>query len=307
MTPGEPGSTPDDVRTELDGVGLLLSRTSATAVWLARTLDRPLLVEGPPGVGKSELARALARSSGRVFVALYCHEQLDRDEAVYSWDHAAQLLHLERIRAGLGTQPGDAPGHPSHRDPNHRDPLHGEAFLIERPLLQALRAPTGAVLLIDEVDRSEEAFEALLLEFLDRFEVTIHGVGTIAATVRPWVVLTSNDTRELTGALRRRCLRAEFGYPDITTEVEILRRRVPDAEAALIDAISAALGRLRSSGLRNPPGVSDGIDWTRSLVALGIVRLDDERVVDTLPVVLKTGSDVTATVGRLQELLGAWR
>ncbi len=291
----DPSPTPDDVRRELDAAGLLLSRTDATAVWLARTLERPLLVEGPPGVGKSELARSLARASGRELVVLHCHEQLDREEAVHAWDHAGQLLHLELIKAGLG----DAAG------AGTTDVLHGEAFLIERPLLRALRAPDGAVLLIDEIDRSEEAFEALLLEFLDRFELTIQGVGTIAATVRPWVVLTSNDTRQLTGALRRRCLRAGFTYPDAPTEAEILRRRVPDADPAVVDAVVAVLHRLRSAGLRHPPGVSDGIDWMRALVALGIDRLDDDRVPDTLPVVLKTGPDVAVTMGRLRELMGA--
>ena len=290
-----PAPTPDDVRRELGAAGLLLSRAQATAVWLARTLERPLLVEGPPGVGKSELARALARSSGRELVVLHCHEQLDREEAVYAWDHAGQLLHLEQIKAGLAHDAGSMA----------TDALHGEAFLIERPLLRALRAPTGAVLLVDEVDRSEEAFEALLLEFLDRFELTIHGLGTVTAAVRPWVVLTSNDTRQLTGAVRRRCLRAGFTHPDAATEAEILRRRVPEADAPVVDAVVGALHRLRSAGLRHPPGVSDGIDWTRALVALGIARLDDERVPDTLPVVLKSGPDVGLAIARLRELMGA--
>ena len=220
------------------------------------------------------------------------------------WDHAAQLLYLERqrINAGLGTPSALGSTQLGSTQLGSVDVLHTDEFLIERPLLKALRAGGGAVLLIDEVDRTEESFEALLLEFLDRFEVTINGVGTVTAKVKPWVILTSNDTRELTGALRRRCLRVAFGYPDRETECAILRRRTSISKETC-RWIVAALGRLRHASLRNPPGVSDGIDWSLALTALGITDPTDPDVVDTLSVVIKTGDDLHVVEARWRELI----
>lgn len=293
-------ATPDRLRdaladpAETSGEALLLDRRCATAVWLSLQLGRPLLVEGPPGVGKTQLARTLAATSGRHLEVLHCHEGLEVHDAVYEWDHARQLLHLEARRLELTGGATDASTTPSV---DLVDQLHSEQFLVERPLLASLRPGRPSVLLIDEVDRSEESFEALLLEYLDRFEVTVPGLGTFASDVDPWVVLTSNDTRELTGAIRRRCFRVEFGYPDETTEREILQRRVPGLALALAERLPVALARLRTGGLSGPPGVSEGIDWASSLAALGMDSLDDDGTLDALPALLKIGAD-TETVRR---------
>jgi len=285
-------ATPDRLRATLadpeatGGEALLLDRRCVTAVWLSLELGRPLLVEGPPGVGKTQLARTLAAVSGRHLEVLHCHEGLEVHDAVYEWDHARQLLHLEARRHHTTMAAPDAAS-----DAEVVDQLHSEEFLVERPLLASLRPGRASVLLLDEVDRSEEAFEALLLEYLDRFEVTVPGLRTFAAEVRPWVVLTSNDTRELTGALRRRCLRAEFGYPDEATERELLRRRVPELDHGLADRLPGVLARFRSGGLIGPPGVSEGLDWAASLAALGVDSLDAEETIDALPALLKFGAD----------------
>lgn len=278
---------PPALRDALDQAGYLIGNRDAVAVWLAMTLERPLLVEGPPGVGKTELARALARTFSRRLISLPCHEGLDQNRAVFEWDHARQLLHLESVRRS----PRATSTPVAALDD---EGIYAERFLLERPLLAALRSPDPVVLLIDEIDRADESFEALLLEFLDRFEITVPEIGTISTSSVPTVILTSNDTRDLADATRRRCLRLGLGYPEPEAERQILRRAVPHLDAALGDHLLAVLGRLRASGLRRPPGVSEGIDWARAVEALGRRTLDDDTVLDTLPVILKHDVDVMA-------------
>ena len=237
------------VRAALDGQGYIADEGLATAVFLAMRLPQPLLVEGEPGVGKSELARALAQALGCPFIRLQCYEGLDSREALYEWNYLAQLFELRRRELGEGGQ-GAAP-----------DGLFERRFLLPRPLLAALEAGRNgpSVLLVDELDRADEAFEAFLLEFLADFAITIPELGTIRAEAPPLVVITSNRTRDLHDALRRRCVYHWLDYPDEATEIEIVRSRAPEADAALARRVVAAVRRLRSLELVKPPGVAESI------------------------------------------------
>ncbi len=287
-----PADVPSLVRA-LEEHGYLADRGLATAAHLAATLDRPLLLEGDAGVGKTELAKVLAEVHGAELIRLQCHEGLDRSQALYAWDHPRQLLHLRALEAS-GERPAD-----------HEAELYSERFLLARPMLQALRAGGSAVLLVDEIDRADDEFEAFLLEVLSDFQVSIPELGTIVAQTPPTVLLTSNRTRELSDALKRRCLYHWIDHPDVERETAIVRLRAPDVPADVARRVAGVVAKLRDLGLYKPPGVAETIDWARVVAAADDGGLDRDTVIDTLGVVIKDHDDLLAVRDAVDELLAS--
>jgi MoxR-like ATPase len=271
----------------------LADRGLSTAVFVALSLQRPLLLEGEPGVGKTEIAKVLAGVLGRDLIRLQCYEGIDTSQALYEWDYARQLLHIRAMseRATVGENEDAAV-----------DKLFGPRFLLERPLLQAVRSGDRAVLLIDEIDRADDEFEAFLLEMLSDFQITIPEVGTIAAPAPPFVVLTSNRTRELHDALKRRCMYHWIDYPSLEREVEIVLVRRPEVSEALARKVVAAVHRLRELDLAKPPGVAETIDWARTLDFLGETTLTADAADLTLGSVLKEREDMELARDNLDEI-----
>ncbi|MCH7668068.1 MAG: MoxR family ATPase [Acidobacteria bacterium] len=267
-----------DVLSALADAGYLADIPIAQTVFLADRLQKPILCEGPAGVGKTALALALAKISGRRLVRLQCYEGLDEARALYEWDYHKQLL---RLQFDEGKSWGEVEGD-----------IFGEDFLMTRPLLESITSEEPVVLLVDEVDRIEMETEALLLEVLDSFQVTIPELGTITAKTRPLVVLTSNNTRELSEALKRRCLYLHIGYPTVQREQEILAARVPGLSQKLVESIAATVASIRELPLRKPPSVSESIDWARALIALGIDDLMGEDPAGLMNVLLKHREDL---------------
>ncbi|ALO13156.1 AAA family ATPase [Streptomyces gardneri] len=278
-------SSVDDVAERLATTGYLASRAVATTVFLADRLGKPLLVEGPAGVGKTELAKAVTEVTGARLVRLQCYEGVDESRALYEWNHAKQLL---RITAGRGESWDET-----------RTDIFSEEFLLARPLLTAIRSEEPTVLLVDETDKADIEVEGLLLEVLSDFQVTVPELGTIAATRRPFVVLTSNASRELSEALRRRCLFLHIGFPEEELERRIVTRKVPGLDAALAASVVRVVGALRAMDLRKAPSVSETIDWARTLLALGADRLDEGVVRDSLGVLLKHQEDIVRAAAKL--------
>jgi MoxR-like ATPase len=274
-----PETVPELTKLLREG-GYLADRGLSTALFVSLSLGRPILIEGEVGVGKTEVAKALATVFGRRLIRLQCYEGIDANQALYEWDYARQML---QIRV-LSQRQLD--------DDQAVDKLFGPKFLLERPLLEAVRAGDQAVLLIDEVDRADDEFEAFLLEILADFQITVPEIGTIKAETPPLVVLTSNRTRELHDALKRRCIYHWVGYPSAEREVEIVLIRQPQASATLTRKVVAAVNRLRSLELAKPPGVAETIDWVRSLEVLGATDLDAGTVEDTLGAVIKERDDL---------------
>ena len=275
------GTTVDSLTDDLRGQGYIADRGLATTLLLALKLGRPILLEGEVGVGKTELARTLATMLGRDLIRLQCYEGIDMNHALYEWDYARQMLFVRSLsQAEVASTDED---------------LFGERFLVERPLLQAVRAGDRCVLLIDEVDRADDEFEAFLLELLSDFQVTIPEVGTIAAETRPIVILTSNRTRELHDALKRRCLYTWIGFPEQEREVQIVRSRLPHVTDSLAAQVVSAGNKLRAMELEKLPGVAETIDWAESLDALGVQSLTPEAAIDTLGAVVKDRDDLDYT------------
>lgn len=272
--------------------GYLADRGLATATYISMKLGRPLLLEGEVGVGKTELAKTLAAMTSRRLIRLQCYEGIDTSQALYEWDYARQMLHIRALSAHEVT------------DENSVDALFGEAFLIERPLLDAVRSGDSCVLLIDEVDRADDEFEAFLLELLSDFQVTIPEIGTIEAASRPIVVLTSNRTRELHDALKRRCNYHWIDYPTAEREEEIVSTRMPDVSEVLAAKAVAAVHRLRGLDLAKPPGVAETLDWVAALQAIGAGDLDDQVATDTLGSVVKDREDLELAQRRMGEIVG---
>ena len=253
----------------------------ATALYLSMTLGRPLLVEGPAGVGKTEIAKALANALGTKLIRLQCYEGLDASTALYEWNYPKQLLHLKLTESSSASAT------------EKEAAIFSEAFLLKRPLLQAItEAERAAVLLIDEIDRSDEEFEAFLLEVLSDFQVTIPEIGTIEATHRPHVVLTSNRSRDLSDALRRRCLYHWIDYPSLEKELEIVRAKVPGIDEQLSRRLTAVMQDTRTMSLSKVPGVAETLDWANALVALNVTELNDEIIDQTIGCFLKDEADI---------------
>ncbi len=288
--------TIDNLTQALQDVGYFADRRLSTAVFLALKLQRPLLLEGEPGVGKTEMAKALALALRRVLLRLQCYDGMEQREALYEWNYQAQLLHMRALD-------GRADAAQVERE------VYQERYLIRRPLLQALQADApGAVLLIDEVDRADEPFEAFLLEYLGEYQVSIPEIGTVRALATPVTILTSNRTRELNDAVKRRCLYHWLDYPDRERELAIVRAQVPQAGTALSEQVARFVGRLRGAPFANAfqraPGIAESVEWAKALVALDRLNVDPEAVQDTAGVLFKQREDVAAlTPGMAAELL----
>ena len=287
-------ATIDEVIQRFAKLQYITGRTIATVVYLAAEMKKPILVEGPAGVGKTELAKVLAGALGQDLIRLQCYEGLDEAKALYEWEYAKQLLYTQILRDKIGETVGDAT---TLRDAVERiasqdDVFFSDRFLLPRPLLRAILSDQACVLLVDEIDKADAEFEAFLLEVLSDFQVTVPELGTLTAHTRPLVVLTSNNARELSDALRRRCLHLHLDFPDQERERAIIQRRVPEASAELARQVAAAIARLRTLGLRKLPSISESIDWARALLILNAERLDPQLVSETLALVLKYEGDV---------------
>jgi MoxR-like ATPase len=282
---------PDDVTARLAEQDYLSDDAISTVTFLGERLGKPVLVEGPAGVGKTELAKAIAGAQGARLIRLQCYEGLDEAKALYEWNYKKQLLRIQADREREWDET--------------RDDIFGPGYLLERPLLQAISSDAATVLLVDEVDKVDFEFEALLLEILSDFQVTVPELGTIAARRRPYVVLTSNNTRELSEALKRRCLYLHMDYPDVEREKAIVATRVPEVPEALADQLVRIVRSLRQLELRKPPSISETLDWAHSLLELGFDRIDEGVARTTLTVLLKHRTDVEKALAHLQLPAGA--
>ncbi|MGK2877207.1 MAG: AAA family ATPase [Solirubrobacterales bacterium] len=283
-------SSPEAVGAGLHSVGYLPDETTSLVSYLAVKLGKPILVEGPAGVGKTELAKALARFTGRELIRLQCYEGVDEAKALYEWNYKKQLL---RIQSGAAAGSDDAAWD------SVQDNIFSEEFLLTRPLLQAIASPDPVVLLIDEIDKTDHEFEALLLEILSDFQVSIPELGVVEATTHPIVLLTSNDSRELTEALKRRCLYLWLDYPENSREIEIVRMHVPELEERVAARLVEVIRMVRELDVKKPPSISESIDWARTLLLLGADQIDRKTFEDTMSIIVKHRTDMDLVAERV--------
>jgi MoxR-like ATPase len=297
----------DETAERLARAGYLPSREIATAVFLADGLEKPILVEGPAGVGKTELGRAFAEASGRALVRLQCYEGLDEARALYEWEYGKQLLYTQLLsgRIGESVRGARSLAEAADRIAEEGNVFFSERFLLPRPILRAITADQPSLLLVDEIDKADPELEAFLLEVLSDWAVTVPEIGTVQARHVPRVVLTSNAARELSDALRRRCLHLHLDPPTRERELAIVRMRAPGAPEALARAVVAAVAKLRTLDLRKPPSISETLDWIRALALLGAEAIDAALLDETLGLVLKHEADVARARERRGEVLAA--
>lgn len=293
----------DEVDAGLGEAGYIASRRISTAIYIAHHLRKPILVEGPAGVGKTELAKSLASWLTLPLIRLQCYEGLDESKVLYEWKYGKQLLYTQILRDKVATLIGDAADLSTALERLHAfgDVFFSRSFLEPRPVLRALEQPCGAVLLIDEIDKSDQEFEAFLLELLSDYQVSIPEIGTVTATVPPIVLLTSNSTRDLGDALKRRCLHLHIGFPDEQLEARIIASRVPGIDARLLAQLVSFVQQLRGLDLKKLPSVSESIDWAKVMVLMHIAVLAEDIVRDTLNVLLKFESDIEAAAKRIAD------
>ncbi len=290
-------SCAQDVADGLRSVGYLPAKSTALVAFLATKLGKPVLVEGPAGVGKTELAKALGRYLHRTLIRLQCYEGLDEAKALYEWNYRKQLL---RIQAGAGRGGGAG----TNRWQDVQEDIFGEDFLLERPLMSAITATEPVVLLIDEIDKTDQEFEAMLLELLSDFQISIPELGRIEARTHPVVVLTSNNTRELTEALKRRCLYLWLEYPELEHELEIVRLHAPELGATVTRKLVEIVHQVRELDLKKPPSIAESIDWARALILLGADHIDADTFRETMSVIVKHRTDLDTIAARVGVTLG---
>ena len=304
----EPGSVAD-VRQSLGEVGYLADEPAALVAYLAQRLGKPVLVEGPAGVGKTELAKAMSRATGRDLIRLQCYEGLDEAKALYEWNYRKQLLRIQ-AEAAEGGQPDWDPA-ARGREAEHADgvmsDIFSEEFLLTRPLLQAIASTEPVVLLIDEIDKTDQEFEAMLLEVLSDFQISIPELGVIEARTHPIVVLTSNNSRELTEALKRRCLYLWLDYPEVEREMEIVRLHTPEIDEQLARRLVEVIHMVRQLDLKKPPSIAESIDWARALLLLGADDIDGALFARTMSIIVKHRTDMDLVAERVGVKLGGAR
>lgn len=294
-------ATPAEVKQALAAQQYIASDEIATTVYLSQQLGKPLLTEGPAGVGKTELAKSIAAATGRELIRLQCYEGLDETKALYEWEYAKQLLYTQLLRDKLQETLSSAGSlaDAADRIAQEEDVFFSQRFLLQRPLLRAILSEKPTVLLIDEIDRSDAEFEAFLLEVLSDFQVSVPELGTLTAVHRPLVLLTSNNTRELSEALKRRCLYLFIGYPDVEQELAVVRLKVPELNSKLARQAVELVQKLRGIDLRKSPSISETLDWAKSLVALNAKHLDAATLENTMSVLLKHEADLQKVRRRL--------
>ncbi len=297
--------SPQDVIGQLDEQGYICDKGIATVVFLATKLGKPILVEGPAGVGKTELAKVVSAATGRPMIRLQCYEGLDEAKALYEWEYSKQLLYTQILKEKFSEAMADTKTvHEAADRVGQEDSVFfSEQFIVPRPLLRAIQAEQPSLLLIDEVDKSDPEFEAFLLEVLSDFQVTVPEIGTLQASHMPLVFLTSNDAREMSDALKRRCLHLYIDFPDEDLELRILDKKVEGIDQRLAEELVGVMQRLRKLDLKKTPSISETLDWARALLALNAQDLDEDMVSDTLNVILKYEGDIKKTQSELGRLI----